>query len=125
MKSRFKPWKEYISAYLVGMAARSVGVNNSTIPVNIADIKEFSVLESVLPTSHIIGCHIVEFTEFPCQFNMSFIGQVSTADDDNAVLYAIVVVTWTIKLCVGVLEYLGAVVSKKTKRSHQVHHRGN
>lgn len=78
----------WILAPLVCMATRSVGVNNVTIPVNIADIKEFDILQSVLSTSYVVRCHVIEFAELACQLVMSFVGQIGTANNDGAILDA-------------------------------------
>lgn len=68
------------------MGTWACGVKDGPISLNIADIEELCVFETVFPTSADIWLHVVQLSEFLRKIDMALIRETGVAEDEDTIL---------------------------------------
>lgn len=73
--------------YLVRLSSSAISVEDGSIELNIANIKQLGIFETILSASSNVWLHVIEFPELSREFNMALIGQTGVAKNDHSILW--------------------------------------
>jgi hypothetical protein len=79
--------------YLVCLATRALGVENSPVNLDVANVEEFRVLETILSTCCNVWPHVVQLSEVLGERNVALICKLCATEDDDSPLISLYVST--------------------------------